>query len=137
MIGGVSMIVLNKININGIAHPNVFKDSNDKIECIDFVFNIDYDIDRSKSKLEEYSFDEDELLELEGVVSAYLIVSVDSEDLTNIENLNKDSLNYIITSDICEDLEYAKLTESQRLDIVNKIEKYIKYKNLTNNSSGN
>lgn len=125
------MIKLKDIKVGGVCHANIFTHNDAKrtgtLEGMDMVLYINYDVDREKSQLENYSFDEYDLNNLSEAVSAFMLVFLEDDNYKRLDEIEYSTLDYRIVSDVCTGVECVEqeLSDEQQKIAFEMIKQYV------------
>lgn len=124
------MIKLNEITVLDVIHPNIFMESETKIELIDMILAIDYKVEIDEEGIREYDLNENDLdqTSLKNEFSSYLMVTLNEDLYKRIDKISYDTLWYEVKSDICPEIDESvyDISEEQQQRAFKLVRNYLK-----------
>lgn len=120
---------LKNIKVTEVYHPNIFLHNTNEIEVIDVVMGIDYMIDEDTIDFDEYGITLEDLEDnfLEDIIPCYMIVPLEEDTYTRMDEVDYKNLEYLITSDVYSDVEKdeQEISDEEKLKTFNLIKEYL------------
>lgn len=109
---------LENIFVNKVYHPNIFFYKNtDKVEVIDVLLTMDYEVDEDKLDLKKYRLARRDLEEkrLDEILKCYVCVVLKEDADTKLDEIDYKDLEYLVISD---DFEGNKKDAKKHLSFI-------------------
>lgn len=128
---------LENIFVNKVYHPNIFFYKNtDKVEVIDVLLTMDYEVDEDKLDLKKYRLARRDLEEkrLDEILKCYVCVVLEEDAYTKLDEIDYKDLEYLVISDDFEGIEKTVqyIPDSQKLIAFNKVKEFVKTETFMN-----
>lgn len=120
---------LKNIKVTEVYHPNIFLYNTNEVEIIDMVMGIDYMIDEDTVNFDECGITLEDLEDnfLEDIIPCYMIVPLEEDTYTKMDEIDYKNLEYLITSDVYSDVEKdeQEISDEEKLKTFNLIKEYL------------